>query len=321
MNLNAAPVIHARIKNNDFPSSLLVAPSDFDSSDISWARKHITDSTRFFEMVSNEGRRVVFSNSKVLITGISINIAELYKLCGKEPKYDMVENRRTNYAFIGIAIPKSEISSVFDVPYSLFLAQYEKWMKVLWDEPFRENGMPCTKADYAPIDFPEAADVCDNIRISNSGKPVIVDSGVAPIECIAAKATEFAINSNNFAFCSNIDMKKIVTESNFDMITSPRAASIADGIPGSTLIIYKYVNTTRKPPEIITESHTDKTDQIKEPESTKINVYIPTNNSNDSKADVNTGGHSKRNSKIPFIIAAAAVILVIVLIVIFGINE
>lgn len=315
MNLNAAPVIHARIKNNDFPSNLLVAPSDFDSSDISWARKHITDNTRFFEMVSNEGRRVVFSNSKVVVSGISIKIAELYKLCGKEPKYDMVENRRTNYAFIGIAIPKSEISSVFDVPYSLILAQYEKWMKDLWAEPFHENGMPCTKADYTPIDFPEAADVCDNIKISNSGKPVIVDSGVAPIECIAAKATEFAVNSNNFAFCSNIEMKKIVTESNFDMITSSNAASIAAGIQGSVLIQDKFVQGRKTPetPSInISEPPDTETDLMTETKPKSVDMLRPT--------DYQKYTTPKKKSITPFIIAAA-VILVIVLIAIFGINE
>lgn len=350
MKLKVSPVIHGRTKNNDFPGSLLVAPSDFDNNDILWARERITDSTRFFDLVSNEGRRLVFSNSKVIVSGISIKIADLYKLCNKEPQYATVEQRRTNYAFIGFAIPKSEITSVFDVPYTLFLELYEKWMKELWETPFQENGMSCAKAEYVQNDFHEVSDVCDNIKSNNNGKPIIVDSSVAPVECIAAKAMEFAIQSNEFAFCSNLTIKSAVADSCFNMVTSSKAASIAAGIPGSILVTEKYVQVEKKPPVTAADNYTDKTDQISKTEIPSINE----DNSHDKSPDINktnisrefvdkpiierpviditvidrpdidnpviseTDSNSKR--KVCFIIVAA-VIAAIVLFLIFGLNE
>ena len=80
MDILAAPIIHARNVKHDFPSRLLVIPDDFLDSDIQWARSYILDSTACMELSGQEGRRVVFCNNKVVVTGISVFIFKTFFL-------------------------------------------------------------------------------------------------------------------------------------------------------------------------------------------------------------------------------------------------
>ena len=69
------------------------------------------------------GRRLIFCNATVLVTGISIRIKDLYSACGKIARYETVDGNRENYAFIGLVIPKEQIAEAFDVPYTAFSAK------------------------------------------------------------------------------------------------------------------------------------------------------------------------------------------------------
>lgn len=225
-----APIIHARTKNNDFPSGLLVVPSDFTSADVSWARKYITQSTRYFEVVGNQGRRVIFSNQNVVVTGLSIRILDLYILCGKQPQYDKVDGNRTNFAFIGLVIPKNEISAPFDVPYTVFLEQYETYMQKLWDHPYEEIGMTAVKAAYTDVTCPPAADVCDIPNITDKKTRCVLDNSYAPMDSICAKVTMLAKESKSLGFCSNIPNASSVIESDFSILTADNAQNIIDAL-------------------------------------------------------------------------------------------
>ena len=220
-------IIHARTLHLDFPGGLLVCPNNFSREKAMWARNYITNSTRFMELSSSQGRRVIFADNSTLVTGVSINIKDLYKLCDREPQYANLENNRTNYAFIGFAIPKSEISYAFDVPYSLFLEQYEKYMEGLWLTGFRDGGLPCAMSDYYNIDFPAAKEVFSFPLISTTDKTVI-DEKTADIESICAGATMIIKDHNDIGFCSDVPNAKSVIESKFAIVSTKDAKRIQD---------------------------------------------------------------------------------------------
>ena len=226
----ASIIIQARTLENDYPGTgLLVYPDDFSQEKVAWAKEYITNSTRFFELASQKGRRVIFADSTTLVTGVSMLIEELYALCQKEPKYNKVNLTRTNYAFIGFAIPKSEISDAFDVPYTLFLEQYEKWMGKLWNTEYQENGMFCTKAEYLNVDFPAAKDVFAFPAISSKERTV-VDEKSFELDSVCAGITMAFKKYNDIGFCSNVPNAKSVIESKFVVVSAQDAKEIENAL-------------------------------------------------------------------------------------------
>lgn len=225
-----APIIHARTKNNDFPSGLLVIPNDFSATDVSWARKYITQSTRYFEVAGSLGRRVIFSNQNVVVTGLSIRIRDLYILCGQQPKYDKVDGNRTNFAFIGLVIPKNEIADPFDIPYTVFLDQYEAYMQELWDNTYEENGLTPLKAEYTHVTCPSVVEVCDIPNITDEKTKCILDDNYAPLDSICAKVTMLAKESAALGFCSDIPNASSVIDSDFTIVTAKNAQKIIDAL-------------------------------------------------------------------------------------------
>ena len=224
-----APIIHARTKNNDFPSKLLVVPENFTNEDISWARKYITQSTRYFELSGKYGRRLIFCNATVLVTGISIRIKDLYSACGKIARYETVDGNRENYAFIGLVIPKEQIAEAFDVPYTAFLEQYEKVMDSLWEVPFNEGGITSTISQYTCITLPKAQNICDSIPdITNEKTKCVLDIDYAPIDSVCARVTMLMLNQKVLGFCSDIPTANTVIESDFSIVTAKNAQQIID---------------------------------------------------------------------------------------------
>lgn len=225
-----SPLIHARTKNNDFPSSLLVVPKDFSDQDIKWARKYITQSTRYFELSEKIGRRVLFSNQRTVISGLSIRIQDLYTICNRTPKFDKVDGNRTNYAFIGLAIPKSEITYAFDIPYSIFLDHYEKYMEACWDIPYTEGGLIALKADYVNEILPTAKEVCDIPSITTIKTKCVLDINYASLESMCARITQMMLETDYLGFCSDIPNANSVIESDFSIVTAKHAQSILDAL-------------------------------------------------------------------------------------------
>ncbi|MBQ2868375.1 MAG: hypothetical protein IJE87_08390, partial [Firmicutes bacterium] len=225
-----APILHARTQNNDFPSSMLVVPQGFTAEDTSWARKYIKQSTRYLELAKNHGRRLIFCNETLLVTGLTIRIRDLYAICGKAPKYDTVETHRTNFAFIGLVIPKSEITAPFDVPYSIFLEQYEAYMDLLWNIPFSDAGLTAVSAPYRNIAFPAAREVFDLPDPDSDQVRYVLDANIASLESLAAKSVELMMKRNNFAFCSDIPSVNNVIDGDFRIVTSYQAQKIIDDL-------------------------------------------------------------------------------------------
>ena len=231
MIVSAAPLIHARTKNVDFRSNLLVVPSSFDSIDVQWVRKYITDSTRYFELANEYGRKVVCSNNNYIITGLSIRIGDLYRLCNKEPQYDRVDGNRVNYAFIGFALEKHTVTEPIDIPYSAYLEQFEKYMGLRWNDSINESAsLLHTRVEYCNLDFPRAANVSNILNIAPKSHPVAIDSSLASIEAISAEAIMLAAKCDNFAFCSDLPNATSVVDSQFGIVTSANAKSINDSI-------------------------------------------------------------------------------------------
>lgn len=226
----AAPIIHARTKNNDFPSQLLVSPNGFSPEDVLWARRYITQSTRYFELAGKEGRRLIFCNQSLIVSGISIRIGDLYHLCGKEPRFDRVDGNRVNYAFVGLVIPKAEITRAFDIPYSAFLDQYNTYMDLLWETPYNENGISASKSEYTPIEFPAAESVCDIPALNQDNAKCILDANYASLDSVCAKVTLIMKNKSKFAFCSDIPNVNSVIDGDFMIVTSPNAQGIMDAL-------------------------------------------------------------------------------------------
>lgn len=224
-----APIVHARTKNNDFPSKLLVVPDNFTNEDISWARKYITQSTRYFELSGKYGRRLIFCNETVIITGISIRIKDLYLACGKPARYEIVDSNRENYAFIGLVIPKEQITEPFDVPYTVFLEQYEKVMDSLWDVPYCENGITSTISQYTFITLPKTENICESIPDITSEKTrCVLDNDYASVDSVCAGVTMLMLNKKALGFCSDIPTANTVIESDFSVVTARNAQQIID---------------------------------------------------------------------------------------------
>ena len=215
----AAPIIHARTKYYDFPSGLLVIPDNFTSQDAQWARSYITQSTRYMEMMGTAGRRVVFSNASVVVSGLSIRIEDLYNLCGKSPQYSRVDGNRVNYAFIGLVIPKSQITTTFDIPYSVFLEQYETYMQILWEMPPSESSITTTKVVYSQFRLPQAQASCELPRLENEKMRIVLDTNDFPLESICAQVALMA-QEGTLGFCSDVPNATSVTDSNFSIVTS-----------------------------------------------------------------------------------------------------
>lgn len=228
MNILAAPIIHARNIKHDFPSKLLVIPDDFLDSDIQWARSYILDSTACMELSRQEGRRVAFCNDKVVVIGISIFIEYLYSIFGKSTKYAKVDGNRDNYAFIGFVIPKGMIKKAFDVPLSLLLEEYEKYMNLRWEEESSNGYLDPLRGKYFSIDFPEADESC-NIPIPSLWQAKhVLDINEAPLENILARVTFEMRRSDCIAFCSNMPNASSIISSKFTLVTSKNADRILE---------------------------------------------------------------------------------------------
>lgn len=231
MIISAAPIIHARTKNVDFRSNLLVVPTSFDSFDIQWVRKYITDSTRYFELVNELGRKVVCSNEKHIIVGLSIRIMDLYRLCNREPQYDRVDGNRVNYAFIGFALEKDTVTEPVDISYSNYLEQYEKYMDLRWNDSINSSAsLLHTKVDFCGFDFPRAENISNVLNNPEKSIPIAINSDIASIEAISAEAIILAASCDNFAFCSDLPNATSVVDSKFNIVTSTNAKSINDSI-------------------------------------------------------------------------------------------
>lgn len=234
MQLPTAPIIHARTKDVDFRANLLVVPHDFTPQDVQWARKYIVDSTRYFEMAGSDGRRVVFSNASFVVSGVSIRISDLYRLCGKQPQYDKVDGNRTNYAFIGFVFPRNQIQNPFDISHCVYLDTFEKYMALRWSDSNSPEALMHTRAAYEGISLHEATRVSNVLQISARSHPQVVDSRADTLESFAAQATILAAQQPHFAFCSDISMANCVLESSFTNVTSSNANSINNSIAKTT---------------------------------------------------------------------------------------
>lgn len=230
MILSAAPIIHARTRDVDFRSNLLVVPEGFGSEQVRWARQYILASTRYFESAGECGRRVVFGNRDLVVTGLSIRIADLYEHCGKAPRYHQVDaSKRVNYAFIGFVIPRTCIKEGFDVPESMLLEQFERYMELRWEDALSEPGtLDSTKVPYAQLDFPKAREVSSVLR---PGKiPHAIEEADHNLDSLCAQAALLAAKRPGFAFCSHIPNSKSAAESAFQVVTAKNADSINQGI-------------------------------------------------------------------------------------------
>lgn len=200
--LNAAPVIHARLKNNDFPSGLLVAPEDFTQEDIRFCRKKITASTGYFEMAGEDGRRVFFCNERYAVIGASITIRRLFEKCGKKPDYVYVDGRRINYGFMGLVIPKSELGAhiAIDFPYQQILNAYEYYMDKLWD--ITTNFTSAERAPYRRLSFEESHMNISSIPGFERGKAAVIDENEISADELTACLMNQTRHLGEFSFCS-----------------------------------------------------------------------------------------------------------------------
>ena len=230
MILSVAPIIHARTMDVDFRSNLLVVPENFGPEQVQWARKFILASTRYFEFSGENGRRVVFGNRDLVVTGLSIRIEDLYKHCGKAPRYHQVDStNRTNFAFIGFVIPGSCVKKGFDVPESMLLEQFERYMALRWEDAVSDQrAFVSTRVPYVQLDFPEAKEISKVLRPSNV--PYAIGETVHDLDSLCAQAALLAAKHPGFAFCSDIPNAKCAVESSFQVMTAKNPAAINQGI-------------------------------------------------------------------------------------------
>ena len=229
MKILAAPIIHARTKNVDFRTKLLVRPEDFTDSKSENVRGYILSSTAFFELAGSEGRRVVLCDDKHVITGVSIKIASLSEVCGRKSKYCYVEDgKRSNYAFIGLVVPKTEIRQAFDVPLTLLFDLYEKYMEQRWDEADIPANYEPVKAAYEQFDLPLSRMVSDLEVEKLPPQKCVIDLKRDQTEAIAARVLwEMGRNSAfQKAFCSDMPSAASILKSKFEIVTSENAAVI-----------------------------------------------------------------------------------------------
>lgn len=222
-----APLIHARTKLVDFRSGFLVKPENFSDSDVNWANALVLDSTRFFELGGEHGRRVVFSNGRFVVSGITILIQNLFQKCGRAPEYHRVDEsqQRLAYGFIGIVLPVSAAQKPFDIPYEVFLNLYLQYVVPRWDETTHDAGVhEATRAGYMEGDFPTPESVADlDTLLSKVDKKLILDDVFAEREGIAAYILSKALCEKKIAFCSDISLSKAIIESGFDIVTCKNA--------------------------------------------------------------------------------------------------
>lgn len=232
MKLLAAPVIHARTRDNDFPSSLLVIPEDFSPETASWARRYIVASTGWLELTTDAGRRVVFCDKERIVSGLSIRISNLCQLCGTDDSsYVNINVTRINYAFIGLVFSKAEAAEkCFDLPFSLFLNLYEQYIALRWEEPFVEDGLTALKVPYAEFEVPEQTETCELPLVQPSDPRLVIDAGVADENVLAAAVTAQMQTIDEYSFCSNLPNTKSVTESQFRVVTSPHAQTVVNSL-------------------------------------------------------------------------------------------
>lgn len=228
----AAPIIHARTKDVDFRSGLLTIPAHFKAPEVQWARKYILDSTRYFEFAGEDGRWTAFCNENVVVTGVSIYIENLYKKCNRQPCYAQVDGKRKNYAFIGFVIQKSDITEAFDVPYSMLLEQYEKYMELRWDDSLDDisNSLSATQVGYQSVNFPAAESVSNVLKLYDRQKKTVLDLGADSLESILARLMLIMKNESSLSFCSDMPNATSVIESQFQIVTSGNAYGIISTI-------------------------------------------------------------------------------------------
>lgn len=219
MKILAAPIIHARTRDVDFRAGLLVKPEDFSDDRTRWARKYILDSTRFFELAGPEGRWAAFCDQKVAVAGVSIRIGQLYRLCGKEPKYDKVNGKRTNYAFIGIAVPKSEIGEAFQVTYPMLLDIFEKYMALRWEEGLDNSALEATRAGYEPMEVPGAEAVC-KAQFADFSKRQVYDFSIGTAQSLVSRMLLEMKNHDELSFCWDMPNERSIRDSGFTVVTS-----------------------------------------------------------------------------------------------------
>lgn len=233
MRLRAAAIIHGRTKNVDFRAGLLVQPSGFSEQDVKRAKKYITDSTRYFELAGPGGRRVVFTVGRYLITGISIKIAELYKLSDREAKYTYVDNKRDNFGFIGLAIPIEDITAPFQFPYDILIDQYEKYMELRWEdsEDHPKEAYKPSLSDFEVIEVP-ALELTGAIDFSASpaGKRCVLALDVDTPDNIAAVVTYNMKRAPWLSYCSDLPNTTSVRESEFAVVTAQNADGILNAL-------------------------------------------------------------------------------------------
>lgn len=222
MKILAAPIIHARTRDVDFRAGLLVKPEDFSEDRTRWARKYILDSTRFFELAGPEGRWAAFCDQKVAVAGVSIRIGQLYRLCGKEPKYDKVNGNRANYAFIGIAVPKSEIGEAFQITYPLLLDLYEKYMALRWEDGIGGSSLEAIRAGYESMEVPEAEEVCQ-VEFLDFSQRQIYDFSIGTAQSLVSRMLLEMKNQEELSFCWDMPNERSIRDSGFTVVTS-RAA-------------------------------------------------------------------------------------------------
>ncbi len=226
MNAGFAPIIHARTRDVDFRSRLLVIPDDFSDADIQWARKYITDSTRYFELVGAEGRRVIFCNRSYIVQGISIMIRDLYRVCGRKPQYEIVDGGRENYAFIGVVAHRGELTHPVDIPQSWFLEKFQEYMNLRWSDPVGPAAsLEPTRVSYAPAKFPQSRDIYDGPIDAGQGKAVL-HTGTVPLDALLARVQKMIIKGDDVSFCSDLPNASSIVQSDFVIATSPGANSI-----------------------------------------------------------------------------------------------
>lgn len=228
MKLKVAPIIHARTREVDFRSELLVVPEDFDRQATQWARTYIIDSTSSFELSGADGRRAAFCNGQYVVNGLSIRIGDLYRLCGKPAKYDTVNGTRANYGFIGFVLHKKDLLEPFDIPYSAFLDVYETYMALRWEDSVdKQSSLRHTSVPYTMQEFPKAAEV---FSITEKKPKMVLSERVASRESMVAGTLLRMCVQEELAYCSDIPGAKSARESRFHIVSAMNADAIQAAI-------------------------------------------------------------------------------------------
>lgn len=220
LNIEAAPIIHARLKDLDFPPKLLVAPEDFTSEDISVARSYITANTYQFEMSAEKERKLFALNDKFLIIGLSTTMEKLYRYDGRETQYNKVDRGRVNFGFVGAVIRKKDISQIqpFRFPYTLLIKYYEECMGKYWTytkqitEPFRSQ--------YQEQQLEESLSDINISKDRTYGKTIVLDENEFSSDQIIVCFLDNIKKINRCVYCSDVHSISMLKNGNFDVISS-----------------------------------------------------------------------------------------------------